>query len=103
MLLKAPLLFVIVFFIGLGFANAQFEGPVFTYDTSVKVYDQLGNLQTMAWCGGFNRPQFAMGDLNNDKIPDLVAFEPFVGIKTFINTGSQGSPKYVYAPQYALN
>ncbi|NDC41779.1 MAG: hypothetical protein EBZ77_09550, partial [Chitinophagia bacterium] len=39
-------------------------------DNSCKVY-RGGQEQTMAWCGGFNNPQFSMGDLNNDGLPDL--------------------------------
>ena len=71
-------------------------------DNSVKVYAGSTE-QTLAWCGGFNNPQFTMGDLNNDGKQDLVVYEPFKGVKTFINTGVAGAPVYTYAPEYALN
>ena len=74
---------------------------LYYYDTSVKVY--VGSQeQTLAWCGGFNNPQFNMGDLNNDGIQDLIVFEPNKGVKTFINRGTAGHPAYRYAPEYAL-
>ena len=83
-------------------AFAQFQGPVYQYDTSVKVF--VGTTeQTMAWCGGFNKPQFAMADLNKDGKQDLVVFDTWQGIRTFINIGVAGNPKYVFAPKYALN
>ncbi|MGN6567625.1 MAG: hypothetical protein ACTHJ0_06720, partial [Flavipsychrobacter sp.] len=84
-------------------ANAQFQGEVYRYDTSVKVYDDHGNEKTLAWCGGFNNPQFTMGDLNNDGKQDLVIFERFKGVRTFINTGIAGKPNYIYEPQYEKN
>lgn len=71
-------------------------------DNSVKVYSGTTEL-TLAWCGGFNNPQFTMGDLNGDGKQDLVVYEPFRGVKTFINTGLAGAPIYTYAPEYALN
>jgi hypothetical protein len=80
------------------FAQVSFYQP----DTSVKVY-AYGNLQTLAWCGGFNNPQFSMADLNRDGKKDLVVFEPNFGVKTFINRGVAGAPDYRYEPAYALN
>jgi len=71
-------------------------------DNTVKVY-AYGYEQTMAWCSGFNNPQFTMGDLNNDGKPDLVVFEAGLGVKTFINMGSVSSPDYRYEPDFALN
>ena len=76
--------------------------PVYQRDTSIKVYAN-GQEQTLAWCGGFNNPQFTMGDLNNDGLLDLVVFEPWNSVRTFINKGVPGHPHYIYAPDYALN
>ncbi len=67
------------------------------------VVTEYGNTKTMAWAGGANSPQFTLGDLNNDKKKDLVIFEENAGVKTFINTGTTGSPAYVYDPQYEVN
>ncbi len=71
-------------------------------DSTVKVYSGTREL-TLAWAGGFNNPQFAMGDLNHDGLPDLVVYEPSKMVKTFINKGTTGNPDYRYAPEYALN
>jgi len=71
-------------------------------DTSVKVF-AYGNLQTLAWCGGFNNPQFAMADLNHDGVVDLVVFEPWNSLRTFINVGKEGAVDYRYAPEYEVN
>ena len=71
-------------------------------DNSVKVY-AYGVEQTLAWCSGFNNPQFSMGDLDHDGLPDLVIYEAGLGVKTFLNKGVAGSPDYRYEPKYALN
>ena len=80
-------------------ANAQFQGQVFQQNASVKVY-AYGSEKTLAWAGGANNPQPALADLNNDGKQDLVFYEPYVGVKTFINTGTAGNPKYTYTPIY---
>jgi len=84
-------------------AQAQYQGQVYKSDTSIKMYDDHGNEKTLAWCGGFNNPQFTMGDLNNDGKQDLVVYERNVGVRTFINSGTAGNPIYKYAPEYELN
>jgi len=71
-------------------------------DTSIKVF-AYGQQQTLAWCGGFNNPQFTMGDLNNDGIQDLVVYESYNSVRTFINKGTAGNPYYIYAPEYEVN
>ena len=83
-----------------GSAGAQTK--YYQSDTSIKVY-AYGNLQTLAWCGGFNNPQFAMADLNHDGLTDLVVFEPWNSLRTFLNVGSEGNPQYRYAPEYEVN
>ena len=93
-----PVLFICALFLCCT-ANAQTK--LYYPDNSVKVYSGTNEL-TLAWCGGFNNPQFTMGDLNNDGKQDLVVYEPGKGVKTFINSGIAGSPVYTYAPQYAL-
>jgi len=83
--------------------HAQFQGEVYRYDTTVKVYDDHGNEKTLAWCGGFNNPQFAMADLNHDGKQDLVIFERNKGVRTFINNGTAGHPNYIYTPHFEKN
>ncbi|MBS1584123.1 MAG: T9SS type A sorting domain-containing protein [Bacteroidetes bacterium] len=84
-------------------ALAQYQGLVYDRNDSTTVMGYSGQ-KSMPFCGGFNNPQFALGDLNNDGKKDLVIYERFsYQVKTFINTGSPGNPVYVYAPKYALN
>lgn len=80
------------------FAQVKF----YQHDTTVKVYNAAGE-QTLAWCGGFNNPQFAMGDLDHDGLQDLAVFDPGNGVRTFLNKGVPGNPDYHFAPEYALN
>lgn len=65
----------------------------------VKVFVN-GQQQSMPWCGGANNPQLAMPDLNNDGRADLAIYEQGYHVRTFLNTGIQGNPLYVYAPEY---
>lgn len=80
---------------------APAQTSFYQHDTSVKVY-AYSQEQTLAWCGGFNNPQFAMGDINRDGLQDIVVFEPWNSVRTFVNMGTAGSPNYRYAPEYAL-
>lgn len=83
--------------------KAQFQGKVYEEDFSVKVY-AYGQEKTLAWAGGMNNPQFSVPDLNNDGLNDMVIYERINrSVKTFINKGTPGNPKYEYAPRYALN
>ncbi|MBC7553306.1 MAG: T9SS type A sorting domain-containing protein [Taibaiella sp.] len=93
----------VILFLFSCFALGNASGQYMYYpDNSVKVYKGSTEL-TLAWCGGFDNPQFTMGDLNRDGLQDLVVFEANKGVKTFINRGTTGNPDYRYAPQYALN
>ena len=84
-------------------AIAQGQGEVFKPDTAFKVIAN-GVEKTMAFSGGFNTPQFAMGDLNNDGVKDLVIYEKgSVQVKTYINYGTPGNPVYKYRQQYERN
>lgn len=83
--------------------NAQYQGIVYVPDTSAKIMAGTAE-KTMGFGGGFNNPQFAMGDLNNDGRKDLVVFESGCGwVRTFINYGTPGQPDYRYRPRYADN
>lgn len=84
-------------------ADAQFQGNVYQEMEHVTL-NAYGKQRKLAWCGGFDNPQIAMGDLNKDGKQDLVVFERSNRrVRTFINTGVAGAPVYNYAPQYALN
>src|SRR5688500_10436224 len=84
-------------------AQAQFQGSVFKFNGNPAVY--MNSQQKSApWSGGFDNPQPAMGDLNNDGIIDMVIFEKNpIQIKTFINTGTPGNPYYTFEPKYIAN
>ncbi|WP_276133933.1 T9SS type A sorting domain-containing protein [Polluticoccus soli] len=79
--------------------QAQFQGQLFHFNPDTKVF-AWGQEKTLAWCGGANNPQFSLADLNNDQKVDLVINEPYVGVKTFLNTGNAN---YVYSPQFEYN
>lgn len=80
--------------------QAQFQGTVYIPDTSATITAYNKEL-LMGWGGGFNAPQFAIGDLNNDGKKDLVVYEKgSIQVRTFINYGDPGDPKYRYRPQY---
>jgi hypothetical protein len=82
---------------------AQQQGKVFQMDTSTAVFQ--GSVQkTMAWCGGFNNPQYNLADLNNDGKKDLVVYDNATSqVITFINKSINSVPDYRYDPKYAIN
>ncbi len=80
-------------------ANAQFQGRVYIPANNIQVFESSVE-KKLAWCGAMNNPQPSMADLNNDGKQDLVVYEEHHRVKTFINTGSNGSPNYVYDPYY---
>jgi hypothetical protein len=81
---------------------ARGQAKYYQADTSVKVF-AYGKEQTLAWAGGFNNPQFSMADLNHDGLEDLIIFEPWNSLRTYINKGVPGNPDYRYAPEYEVN
>ena len=81
---------------------ASAQPKLFQRDTSIKVF-AAGKELPLAWCGGFNNPQFAMADLNHDGLDDLVILENGVSLKTFINIGTPGNYKFKYVPEYINN
>jgi hypothetical protein len=83
-------------------ANAQFQGQVYKPDSGIKIFAN-GIQKSLAWCGGFDNPQFGLADLNNDGKKDLVIYERELGVRTFINVGSAGNPYYTFDPQYEVN
>lgn len=74
-----------------------------------QVYEERGHItvssgataRRAAWAGGYNVPQVAMADLNNDNRLDMVVFERYREVKTFINIATSGAPQYQYNPAYA--
>ncbi len=101
MKLKPVLLFSFLFLYSY-ISGAQSQGLVYKYDTTVKIFAN-GIQKRLAWCGGFNQPEFGFADLNHDNKKDLVIYERSTGVRTFINTGTAGNPNYIYAPEYELN
>lgn len=78
-------------------AYAQFQKDVFRPKQNAVVRNIAGVEKTLAWTGGVNAPQFAMADVNRDGKPDLVVFERFYGVRTFLSNGAGG---FVYDPKY---
>lgn len=101
-MIKNTFLQFIASVIVIGAAQAQTSPTIFGPDNSISVYSGSNN-KDMAWCGGVNNPQFSLADINRDTKKDLVIFEEFVGVQTFINQGSSGNPQYVYNPNYEIN
>jgi hypothetical protein len=83
--------------------NSNAQSPKIYYENGdVKIYAN-SQQKTAAWCGGMNTPQFAMADLNHDGKQDIVVYETYIGVKTFINTATSGAPVYTYDPRYEAN
>jgi hypothetical protein len=84
-------------------AHGQSKDNIFRQDAVIaakfKVFAN-GDRQDLAWSGGVNNPQFGLADLNKDSKNDLVIFEPGIGVRTFLNTGSAGTADYAYDPAY---
>ncbi|RYZ21039.1 MAG: hypothetical protein EOP49_47245 [Sphingobacteriales bacterium] len=57
-------------------AFSQFQGAVYIPDTATKVFAP-GQEQTIAFAGGFNNPQLATGDINNDGRKDSPGYDRF--------------------------
>ncbi len=85
--------------LGMKQAGAQFQGRVFIPAQDISVFESSVE-KTLAWTGGMNNPQPSLADLNHDGLNDLIIYEQYYGLRTFINTGSQGNPNYVYDPYY---
>ncbi len=74
-----------------------------------QVYQERGHISVSsgttprraAWAGGYNVPQVAVADLNNDNRLDMVVYERYREVKTFINIATSGTPQYQYNPAYA--
>ncbi|MBS1776084.1 MAG: T9SS type A sorting domain-containing protein [Bacteroidetes bacterium] len=96
------ILFCISIFLLSAFSyGAMAQTMLYIPDSTWQVYAS-GHEKTMAFSGGFNNPQFSMGDLNNDGRQDLIVFEKgSLQIKTFLNYGSTGKPDFRYRPEFA--
>ncbi|NCX95480.1 MAG: VCBS repeat-containing protein [Chitinophagia bacterium] len=93
---------VLFFLIAVAFSVCCYGQYMFYPEYNIKV-KEAGIEKTLAWCGGFNNPQFAMADLNRDGLKDLVVFENYKGVKTFLNKGTATTPDYRYYPAYEKN
>ncbi len=91
----------------IGFAGvgiAQNTLPLFTPHPGGAI--EKGTRQMSApFAGGLSAPQFAQADLNGDSLLDLVIFNSeytALKVRTFINSGTAGSPRYTYAPRFQV-
>jgi hypothetical protein len=91
------LLIVHLLFFGAEWCHAQ---PYFKWYDSVKVKTDV-NYITNPWAGGLNFVQLSSIDLDLDGKKDLFVFDRTGNkVRTFINKGTPGMVKYVYAPSY---
>src|SRR5678816_4607901 len=74
------------------YVDAQ-NGNIYLEDSSIQIV-QSAQKRNLAWCGGFNSPNFANADLNHDGLQDRV-------VRTFINKGTSTVANYIYAPAFA--
>lgn len=67
---------------------------------TIDVY-QSALLKKYPWAGGLDYGQFSNIDLNFDGVKDLFVFDRTNHkVLTFLQTGTVGSPNFVYAPEY---
>lgn len=78
---------------------AQKDGDVFKKQTGPYIKAGTGQ-KALGWAGGFNNPQFATADINQDGTQDLVIYEQGFGVKTFVGNGAGG---YIYRPEFENN
>ncbi|MEZ5016456.1 MAG: T9SS type A sorting domain-containing protein [Flavipsychrobacter sp.] len=78
---------------------AQKDGDIFKKQTGPYIKNGTGQ-KALGWAGGFNNPQFALGDINQDGTQDLVIYEHGFGVKTFVGNGAGG---YIYRPEFENN
>ncbi len=89
--------------------NAQTPRPAGPWFQTVYHAGAEKGLRQMSapFAGGLSSPQFSQADLDKDGLLDLVIYDGYVpelsAVRTFINKGTAGSPKYVYTPYYAKN
>lgn len=100
--MKYSIPFLFSLFILLSLSNVLLGQNKFSFAYIDSIPVTKGGVQLKdPWVGGFNSPQFSIIDLNNDKKKDLFVFDKIGNtIKTFLNKGTAGNPKYVYAPIY---
>lgn len=73
----------------------------FQRNSTILVFDSIGDPLNNAWGGGLNSCHFSEIDLNNDGIRDLFIYDrSSAKIITFINNGSPGVSDYTFAPEY---
>lgn len=74
----------------------QIDGKVYRINPDIPVsYGAV--VKKNPWTGGMNTPQLCLADLNEDGIDDLVVYEEYFGVKTFLG---DGNGNYKYTPYY---
>ncbi len=85
-------------------SQAVAQGIIYEYNGQNVPVLMNSQPKSAPWAGGFETPQPAMADLNNDGKMDMVIYERSPRqIKTFINTGTAGNPYYTFEPKYIFN
>ncbi|MBT9393248.1 T9SS type A sorting domain-containing protein [Hymenobacter sp. NST-14] len=83
-------------------APAQSAPPFsFEFRAGAKVVQGTDTLRN-AWAGGLNSPQFSHLDLNQDRQPDLVAFDRMTNrVVPFLSVATAAGRAWQFAPEYA--
>lgn len=74
----------------------QIDGEVYRINPDIPVSFGSG-VKKNPWTGGMNTPQLNLADLNEDGVKDLVIYEEYFGVKTFLG---DGNGNYKYTPYY---
>jgi len=82
-------------------AAAQSQGILYAERGHIAVGTGTNGVRRAAWAGGFNVPQLTMGDLNRDGRQDLVVYERYGEVRTFLAVAGTTPVQYAYAPEYA--
>jgi len=100
MKLRIFFLFFLTFSFIVLYPQSSFYKLGFERDQNIEVKKNMQKL-LYPWAGGINSVYFSQIDLNLNGISDFIAFEKHGNrILTFVNTGTNTNPQFVFAPEY---
>ena len=90
----------LLIFLSIGINNIANSQLDFLPNKTIKVIENSDTLDS-PWAGGVSYAQFSTCDLNSDGLEDLVVFDRAdLKVSTYLNKGTTGVIKYIYAPEY---